>query len=73
VLGEDTSVLTWSDTPVAATFTATPLATGSDGDVVGSVTWTVGPATVSAPLVLDGTIDPPDAWWRLTHPFDLGE
>lgn len=72
VLGEGASVLTWSDATITAEFTATPLTTGSDGDVVGTVTWTVGSDTVTAPLVLAGTIEPPDAWWRLTHPFDLG-
>ena len=72
LLGESASVLTWSDTAVTSTFTATPLTTGSDGDVVGSVTWTVGSHEITAPLVLDGTIEPPDAWWRLTHPFELG-
>jgi D-alanyl-D-alanine carboxypeptidase (penicillin-binding protein 5/6) len=73
VLGDDASVLTWSDAAITSTFTTTPLTTGSDGDVVGSITWTVGSDEITAPLVLAGTIDPPDAWWRLTHPFDLGE
>jgi serine-type D-Ala-D-Ala carboxypeptidase (penicillin-binding protein 5/6) len=73
LLGESASVLTWSDTPVTATFTADPITTGTDGDAVGTVTWTAGGETLTAPLVLDGTIDPPDAWWRLTHPFELGE
>lgn len=73
VLGESTSLLIWSDTEIDVSFTTTSLTTGSDGDTVGSVTWTVGPDTVTAPLVLDGTIEPPDAWWRLTHPLDLGE
>lgn len=72
LLGETVSVLTWSDAAVTSTFTASPLSTGSDGDVVGSVTWTVGSETLTAPLVLSGTIEPPDAWWRLTHPFELG-
>jgi D-alanyl-D-alanine carboxypeptidase (penicillin-binding protein 5/6) len=72
VLGADASVLTWSDAGVEATFTATPLTTGTDGDAVGTVTWTVGDSVITAPLILDGTIEPPDAWWRLTHPFDLG-
>ena len=72
LLGETVSVPTWSDAAVTSTFTATPLSTGSDGDVVGSVTWTVGSESLTAPLVLAGTIEPPDAWWRLTHPFELG-
>ncbi len=72
VLGESASVLTWSDATITTEFTATPLTTGSDGDQVGTVTWTVGSDTITAPLVLDGTIEPPSAWWRLTHPFDIG-
>jgi D-alanyl-D-alanine carboxypeptidase (penicillin-binding protein 5/6) len=71
-LGDNASVLTWSDTPVTVEFETNPLTTGSDGDVVGSVTWTVGAATETVPLVLDGTIEPPTSWWRLTHPFELG-
>lgn len=73
LLGEDASILTWSDTPVTSSFEAQSLTTGSDGDEVGTVTWTVGDTTLTAPLVLDGEIEPPDAWWRLTHPFELGE
>jgi serine-type D-Ala-D-Ala carboxypeptidase (penicillin-binding protein 5/6) len=73
LLGEDASILTWSDTPVTSSFEAESLTTGSDGDEVGTVTWTVGDTTLTAPLVLDGEIEPPDAWWRLTHPFELGE
>lgn len=72
VLGEGASALTWSDAAITTTFTATPLTTGSVGDVVGSVTWTVGSDEITVPLVLDGTIEPPDAWWRLTHPSELG-
>ena len=72
-LGGSASILTWSDTAVTATFEASPLTTGAAGDEVGTVTWTVGTETLTVPLVLDGAIDPPDAWWRLTHPLELGE
>lgn len=72
VLGESASVLTWSDTPVTSTFRVDTLATGESGDTVGEITWAAGPTTVSVPLVLAGDIEPPTAWWRLTHPFDLG-
>ena len=34
---------------------------------------TAGPQTTTVPVVLDGSISPPDQWWRLTHPFELGE
>ena len=72
VLDHDASVLTWSDTPVTAKLTTSALRTGADGEKVGTVTWTAGASTVSMPLVLKGRITPPTAWWRLTHPFELG-
>jgi D-alanyl-D-alanine carboxypeptidase (penicillin-binding protein 5/6) len=72
VLASSRSVLTWSDTKVTASMTTTTLTTGRDGEKVGTVTWKVGGRTVSAPVVLQGGIRPPSAWWRLTHPFELG-
>jgi D-alanyl-D-alanine carboxypeptidase (penicillin-binding protein 5/6) len=51
----------------------TTLTTGASGDKVGSVTWTAGSNTATVPVVLKGTIKPPTAWWRLTHPFELGK
>jgi D-alanyl-D-alanine carboxypeptidase (penicillin-binding protein 5/6) len=73
VLGDDASVMTWSDTPITSTMTTTTLKTGADGEKVGSVTWTAGKATVTVPVELRGSIRPPSAWWRLTHPFELGK
>lgn len=73
VLGESASVLTWSDTAVTSEFTVEPITTGEEGDTVGEITWTAGPNTVTVPLVLAGDIEPPTAWWRLTHPDQLGE
>ncbi|MFT3797624.1 D-alanyl-D-alanine carboxypeptidase family protein [Microbacterium sp.] len=49
-----------------------PVPVGSAGEEVGTVTSTAGSRTATAELVLDGDIAPPDAWWRLTHPFELG-
>jgi D-alanyl-D-alanine carboxypeptidase (penicillin-binding protein 5/6) len=72
VLGRAASVLTWSNTPVTSTMTTTRLTTGRDGERVGSVTWTAGKATVTVPVVLQGGIRQPTAWWRLTHPSQLG-
>jgi D-alanyl-D-alanine carboxypeptidase (penicillin-binding protein 5/6) len=73
VLGESASIFTWSDTPISATMRTTTLTTGKDGEQVGTVTWTAGPNTVTVPVLLEGTIKPPTAWWRLTHPFELGD
>ena len=69
VLGSSATVFTYSNTPITSTMTTTTtLKTGKDGEKVGLVTWKAGTATVTAPVVLQGTIKPPTAWWRLTHP-----
>ena len=72
VLASDAAILTWSDTPITASIETTTLTTGKKGDEVGTVTWTAGPNTVTVPVVLEGSISPPDQWWRLTHPSELG-
>jgi D-alanyl-D-alanine carboxypeptidase (penicillin-binding protein 5/6) len=72
ILPASATLYTWSDTPITATMEITTLTTGAKGDEVGSVTWTAGPDTVTLPVVLDSAIAPPDDWWRLTHPFELG-
>lgn len=41
------------------------------GDDVGTLTATGPFDSTSTALRLDGDIEPPDAWWRLTHPLDL--
>lgn len=71
-LDDSPTVTTWSDTPITSSMSVAPLTTGTDGRTVGTVTWKAGRTTVTAPIVLRGTIRPPSAWWRLTHPFDLG-
>ena len=71
VLGSGAEIFTWSDTPITAKMTTTTLTTGADGEQVGKVTWTAGPTTQSVPIVLRGSIKPPDAWWRLTHFSEL--
>lgn len=72
VLTQSASIFTWSDTPITATMETTTLTTGAKGENVGAVTWTAGPETVTVPIELDRAIAPPDDWWKLTHPFDLG-
>ena len=73
VLGSSASVFTYSNTPITSTMTTSTLKTGSDGEKVGSMTWKAGTSTVTVPVVLKGSITPPTAWWRLTHPFELGK
>ncbi len=71
VLGKTASLVSWSSTPITSKVSTTTLATGSSGEKVGTVTWTVGKATISVPVVLKGKIAKPSTWWRLTHPAQL--
>ncbi|WP_438353687.1 D-alanyl-D-alanine carboxypeptidase family protein [Microbacterium sp. CJ88] len=72
VIGADVELFTWSDTPIAVTMDTRPPQDYTDGEQVGTVTYTAGPHSVSVPLVVQGTIAPPTEWWRLTHPGELG-
>ncbi|MEX0158168.1 MULTISPECIES: D-alanyl-D-alanine carboxypeptidase family protein [unclassified Microbacterium] len=72
VIAESASIFTWSDTPIELTMDIDTPPTYRDGTVVGSVTWTAGPNTVTAPVEIAGSIDQPTEWWRLTHPSELG-
>ncbi|MBD3940484.1 D-alanyl-D-alanine carboxypeptidase [Microbacterium sp. NEAU-LLC] len=71
-IADNTSILTWSDTPITVDMKTTTPKTYADGEVVGSITWTAGPNTVSSDVVLQGSIEQPTEWWRLTHPGELG-
>ncbi len=72
VLDAGASLRTWSDTPIEVTLDARTPATWAEGATAGTVTWTTGPDTVTVPIVLDEGIEPPDGWWRLANPGDLG-
>lgn len=72
VVSDSASLLTWSDTPITATMETITPTSFRDGATVGSITWTAGPNSVSVPVEIDGTIVQPTAWWRLTHPSQLG-
>jgi D-alanyl-D-alanine carboxypeptidase (penicillin-binding protein 5/6) len=71
VLGKSASTLTWSNEAITSSMTTTTIKTGKDGETVGTITWTAGKSTVSVPVVLQGSIKGPSAWWRLTHPSEL--
>jgi D-alanyl-D-alanine carboxypeptidase (penicillin-binding protein 5/6) len=71
VLGSSASVFTYSDAKITSTMSTTTVKTGKDGEKVGSVTWKAGTSTVTVPVLLKGSIPPPTAWWRLTHPQEL--
>ena len=77
--GQDADVVTTTDATVvlwnsAVAQTSTRFDLGdsrTSGDTVGTLT-VIGPLdTDTVDAQLSGTIDPPDPWWRLTHPLDL--
>lgn len=72
VIGENASIFTWSDTPITMTMDTTAPVAYKDGSTAGSITWSAGPNTATVPLKVKGKIIPPTAWWRLTHPSELG-
>lgn len=72
VTQSDASITTWSNTPISVSMTTTTPKAYKDGATVGTITWKAGPQTQTTRLIVEGTITPPTAWWRLTHPFELG-
>ncbi|MBC7724630.1 MAG: D-alanyl-D-alanine carboxypeptidase [Burkholderiaceae bacterium] len=72
IVAVDASILTWSDSPVTTTLQTTTPSAYRSGEIVGTLTFTAGPTVVTADVAIDGDIDPPTAWWRLTHPAELG-
>ncbi|TDN91353.1 D-alanyl-D-alanine carboxypeptidase [Microbacterium sp. BK668] len=71
VTDADASVVLWNG---AAGTTTTDLELGDlrdAGDVVGSLSVTGPLNTATVEVSLDGDIEPPSAWWRLTHPLEL--
>ena len=72
VLAADASIFTWSDTPITAKIETTTITTGDEGRR-GRHRHLDGRAEhrQPVPVVLDGSIKPPDAWWRLTHFSEL--
>lgn len=71
VIGENASIFTWSDTPITVSLELKTPDAYADGEVVGTLTWTAGPNTATAPVEIQGSIVPPTASWRLTHPGEL--
>ena len=72
VIVESETLFTWSDTPIDVALDIDTPTAYVDGEVVGTITWSAGPKTARSDVRIEGRIDPPTAWWRLTHPFELG-
>ena len=72
VVADSASILTWSDTPITATMETVDSDEfqGRRGGREAS-RGLRGPNSVSVPVVIEGSIVQPTAWWRLTHPSQL--
>lgn len=68
VAEKSASLVTWGDSAVTSSITAAPVATGTKGHDIGTVTFTSGSRTVSVPLGLSATVEDPGPGWRLSHP-----
>lgn len=71
VTAQDADVILWNG---GTGTVATTYALGdhrTSGDTVGSLTVTGPLDTTEVPLRLAADVEPPSAWWRLTHPLDL--
>ena len=71
VVSDEASIFTWSDTPISVSMEMSAPAAYDDGEVVGRLTWTAGPHSESVDLEIEGEIEQPTGWWRLTHPSEL--
>jgi D-alanyl-D-alanine carboxypeptidase (penicillin-binding protein 5/6) len=71
VADETYTVVTWRGTPVSYNVAVDEVRHAAAGDRVGRLAVQVGTTYVSVPLVLDSSISPPDALWRLTNPAEL--
>lgn len=72
VLADSASIFGWAETPIEVTTDTASPSSYSDGEAIGAVTWTMGPNSVPVPVLISGEAETPDAWWRLTHPTQLG-
>lgn len=68
---QSASLTAWSSAAVTSKVTMMRVSSAVDGDIVGTVTYTIGAKKVSVPLVLKGEISPPDWFWKLTHPASV--
>ncbi|MES2172247.1 MAG: D-alanyl-D-alanine carboxypeptidase [Actinomycetota bacterium] len=68
VAQQSASLTAWSNAAVKSSVALRRFDSAVDGDVVGTATYTIGAKKVSVPLILKGSITPPDWFWKLTHP-----
>lgn len=68
VTARSASAFVWKGSDVASTIVLDDVRVGDPTQLVGRVEYRVGQRIVSVPILLDGEIDDPGVWWRLTNP-----
>lgn len=65
------SVLVWNDTPITIEVETDEIVLSDDGAMIGTVTVNAGETAFTTPIELDGSLEDPGTWWRLTNPGAL--
>lgn len=62
------SVFAWKGSDVTSAIVLDDLQIGESRRLVGQIEYRIGQRLVTVPVVLDGELDDPGVWWRLTNP-----
>ena len=71
VAADTATAVAWAGTPITLDVAAHNPGLAEDGAEAGSLTFDFGEYSVSVPLEVEGTIDDPGPWWRLSNPLEL--
>lgn len=71
VASRGASLVAWRGSETSVALTVDSLLVGAEPGRVGSLDFTVGQRHVTVPVVLEGVLDDPGVWWRLTNPAEL--
>ncbi len=71
VAADTATAVAWAGSPITLDVAAHNPGLAEDGAEAGSLTFDFGEYSVSVPLEVEGTIDDPGPWWRLSNPLEL--
>ncbi len=71
IAAEPATIVAWAGAPIALDVDVADVGLTDDGADVGLLTFEYGEYSVSVPLELEGSLDDPGPWWRLTNPLEL--
>src|SRR5690606_338044 len=71
VTSRGVSVIAWRGSETSVSLSLDSVLGGSTPRHVGRLESTLGQRHLTVPVVLEGELDDPGAWWRLTNPAEL--